>query len=118
MKEDEKITNKLIDEAFNHAGEWDTVKTDPLFDLAAGLARENQPGTGEIDRVLLSVACRVIDQIHDALCPGHTGTWQQRAEEAVRVAQMIQKNLNQILDTLVNALKYEPPKPEIEDSIG
>jgi hypothetical protein len=28
-----------------------------------------------------------IDQIHDMLCPDHLGTWQQRAEEIVRVVK-------------------------------
>lgn len=30
-----------------------------------------------------------MDLIHAALCPGHIGTWQERAEEAVRVAEML-----------------------------
>jgi len=30
-----------------------------------------------------------IDEIHDCLCPDELGTWQQRAEQAVRAAQRV-----------------------------
>jgi hypothetical protein len=30
-----------------------------------------------------------IDDVHDALCPGQIGTWQQRAEQAALAAQQL-----------------------------
>lgn len=33
-----------------------------------------------------------IDRIHVALCPGQRGTWQQRADQAVKAAGEVQKN--------------------------
>ena len=42
----------------------------------------------------LGVNCRwliaQIDKIHAVLCPGETGTWQQRVEQAVKAAEQIQ----------------------------
>jgi hypothetical protein len=32
-----------------------------------------------------------LDDIHDVLCPGQFGTWQQRAEQAVEAAKRISK---------------------------
>jgi len=29
-----------------------------------------------------------IDQIHDSLCPGRSGTWQMRAEQSVEAAKI------------------------------
>ena len=33
-----------------------------------------------------------IDEIHDALCPDHIGTWQSRAQKAVEAAKIISHN--------------------------
>jgi hypothetical protein len=33
-----------------------------------------------------------IERIHDALCPDHIGTWQQRAEAATKAAELIAQN--------------------------
>jgi hypothetical protein len=33
-----------------------------------------------------------LDRIHDALCPEHSGTWQQRAEKAVEAAEAVAKS--------------------------
>ena len=33
-----------------------------------------------------------LDEIHDALCPDHIGTWQSRAQNAVEAAKIISQN--------------------------
>jgi hypothetical protein len=34
-----------------------------------------------------------LDEIHDALCPGMNGTWQQRVEQAVEAAKRTAKRV-------------------------
>lgn len=47
----------------------------------------------------LGINCRwlvaQLDEIHAALCPGHIGTWQDRAQKAVEAAKIISQN-NQV----------------------
>lgn len=44
----------------------------------------------------LGINCRwlvaQLDEIHAALCPGHIGTWQDRAQKAVEAAKIISQN--------------------------
>jgi hypothetical protein len=44
----------------------------------------------------LGINCRwlvaQLDEIHEALCPGHIGTWQDRAQKAVEAAKIISQN--------------------------
>ena len=44
----------------------------------------------------LGINCRwlvaQLDEIHAALCPGHIGTWQDRAQKAVEAAKIISPN--------------------------
>lgn len=44
----------------------------------------------------LGINCRwlvaQLDEIHAALCPGHVGTWQDRAQKAVEAAKIISQN--------------------------
>lgn len=54
---------------------------DPLTGLAAEKRRADQSALNT--RWLIDK----IDRIHEALCPDQTGTWQQRAEQAVEVAE-------------------------------
>lgn len=124
---------KLIDEAFNHAGGWDTMKEEnSLFDLAVNLAKGSLAGKKR-EEFLLNLTGRTqssvnfeflmncIDQIHDALCPGHIGTWQQRAEEAVGVAQLIHeklRNIEKIIDDLLGGPETEQDGAIFKDSIG
>jgi len=44
----------------------------------------------------LEINCRwlvdITDRIHDALCPGQYGTWQERAKQAVEAAERLASN--------------------------
>lgn len=57
----------------------------PLLSAADEKARADQ----------LGVNCRwlidKIDRIHRALCPGQSGTWQQRAEQSVAAAEKLKE---------------------------
>jgi hypothetical protein len=37
-----------------------------------------------------------LDEIHDALCPEHIGTWQSRAQKAVEVAKIIYRRTTKL----------------------
>ena len=43
------------------------------------------------DQLWLNITWLVdkIDRIHEVLCPGQNGTWQQRAEQAVKAAKSL-----------------------------
>lgn len=56
---------------------------DPLNGLKAQKRRADQ-----ID-INFKFLFRCVEEIHGALCPGHIGTWQDRAKEAVRAAKAI-----------------------------
>ena len=62
---------------------------DSLFGVEAEKRRADQLGVNcmwLIDK---------IDRIHAALCPGRSGTWQQRAEQAVEAAESTAHGNNQ-----------------------
>lgn len=44
----------------------------------------------------MEINCRwlmdITDRIHDALCPGQYGTWQERAKQAVEAAERLASN--------------------------
>lgn len=78
--------NELPPKAADEAESEEAVASGALFGALAEKQRADQ----------LGINCRwlidKIDRIHQALCPGQCGTWQQRAEQAVEAAERIAQN--------------------------
>lgn len=70
----------------NSESQQKAVANDALFGVEAEKRR--------VDQLALNCKWLVdkIDRIHAALCPGQHGTWQQRAEQAVKAAESLPPN--------------------------